>query len=472
MAYKTGFFLKEFRQAYTEHRVSLRRMILFGAFLGLISFAAHFLLQTVYKSVLTESLPELMLPSYFSVLFVYTFIAYVFFIVYFLTFYKYLTFSEIRDNSWYLLVKMGYRPITMILTKFAVRILSVFITYSIGYGIAILLTVLLKYPFVPEYFLPVYISGLFDILIIVIITMTSSLFIKLYDSARIVILSSVFILFALKIITGYYAVTSDRSLMRNVFHLFSVKHSVYFLFFALFIVACTVVCIIRAKSISRYYYVPADRYPQFAVQDYKTNIMKIPVCKEQSAASKRINIIVITVLIVVISISVILNLLVLLVTVMSPEKEVNLFGYTPYVFQSDSMEPAISMNDLIFFKAVDDEYLPTAGDVVIFRSDKEVFIERIFSVNDTVLTVNIDHYPDLMQEDALKRDILRDDIYGVYAGRNRWLGALILFANSFFGRLLLLLIPAILLFFYKPIIAFFNTFSKTEAALSGKPPKS
>jgi signal peptidase I len=471
MAYKTGFFLKEFRQAYTEYRVSLRRMILFGAFLGLVSFAAHFLLQTVYQSVLTESLPELMLPSYFSVLFVYTLIAYVFFIVYFLTFYKYLTFSEIRDNSWYLLVKMGYKPISMILTKFAVRIISVIITYSVGYVVAILLTVILRYPFVPEYFLPVYISGLYDILIIVIITMTSSLFIKLYDSARIVIISAVFVLFALKIVTGYYAVVSNRSLMRSVGNLVSVKHSVYFLFFALFIVACTVVCIFRAKSIAMYYNVPSDRYPQFAVQDYKTNAMKIPAFKEQSVASKRINLIVLSVLIIIISISVLINLLVLVVSAMSPEKEVNIFGYIPYVFQSDSMEPAIAMNDLVFFEKVDSAYLPEVGDTVIFKSANEVFIERIITVNGSELIVNIDHYPELMKEDVMKREIIQDDIYGVYAGRNRWLGALILFANSFFGRLLLLLIPAILIFFYKPIVSFFRTFSKTEMVLSGKPPR-
>lgn len=469
MAYKTGFFLKEFRQAYTEHRVSLRRMLLFGAFLGLMSFASHFLLQTVYKSVLTESLPELMLPSYFSVLFVYTIIAYVFFIVYFLTFYKYLTFSEIRDNSWYLLVKMGYKPITMILTKFAVRILSVLITYSVGYIFAILLTVILKYPFVPEYFLPVYISGLYDILIIVVITMTSSLFIKLYDSARIVILSSVIVLFLLKIITGYYSVVSDRALMRSVGNLVSVKHSIYFLFFALFIVACTAVCIIRAKNISRYYYVPSDRYPQFAVQDYKTHAMKIPARKEQSATSKRINIIVISVLIVVISVSVLINLLVLVVSAMSPEKEVNFLGYMPYVFQSDSMEPAIAVNDLVFFKQVDSTYLPKPGEVVIFRDATEVYIERVTSVSGSDVVVNIDNYPELMQDDAMKRDVIKDNIYGVYAGRNRWLGALILFANSFFGRLLLLLIPAILIFFYKPIVSFFRTFSKTETVLTGKP---
>lgn len=268
MEIKSGFFFKEFRQAYSEYKISLSRMVLFGAFLGLISFSFHFLLQTVYDSVLTESVPELMLPSYFSVLFAYINIAYIFFLVYFLVFYKYLTFSEIRDNSWYLLVKMGYDPLKMILIKFSVRALSVLITFSVGFGISVLLTVFLKYPFVPDYFLPLFISGFFDILIIVMVTMTSSLFIALFDSARLVIVASAVILFFIKIFSGYYSVVSNRTLMRDPMNLISVNRSAYFLIFFIFILSCLAICIYRARFLSQYYHTDKDRYDEFALQDY------------------------------------------------------------------------------------------------------------------------------------------------------------------------------------------------------------
>lgn len=463
MVYRTTFFHKEFRQAYSEYRVSLNRMFMYGAFLGLVSFGFHFLLQTVYESVLTESLPELMLPSYFSVIFAYTNIAYVFFMVYVLTFYKYLTFSEIRDNSWYLLVKMGYSPIRMILTKLYVRMLSVFITYTVGFATAILLTVFLKYPFVIEYFFPVYISGLFDILIIVMITMTSSLFIRLFDNARIVIVASAFVMFSLKIFTGYYSIVSNRTMMRDPFNLIRADKSIYFLLFAVFILSCFAICIQRARFIAQYYNITSNQYSGFAIQDYKTNEIKTPVVAVPSSkTARRINRIAISVLIFIISCSVLINVAVLAVSAMSPDKEVSFMGVVPYVFQSDSMKPTIQKNDLVFFETTTDPQTLVVGDIVLFRESNEIYIERIVSVNGSVLTVDIDYYPDLTRENALKKEISDDLVYGTYSGGNRWLGAMILFANSFFGRMILLLIPAILVFFYKPITRFFGIFSKSE----------
>ena len=470
MEIKSGFFFKEFRQAYSEYKISLSRMVLFGAFLGLISFSFHFLLQTVYDSVLTKSVPELMLPSYFSVLFAYINIAYIFFLIYFLVFYKYLTFSEIRDNSWYLLVKMGYDPLKMILIKFSVRALSVLITFSVGFGISVLLTVFLKYPFVPDYFLPLFISGFFDILIIVMVTMTSSLFIALFDSARLVIVASAVILFFIKIFSGYYSVVSNRTLMRDPMNLISVNRSAYFLIFFIFILSCLAICIYRARFLSQYYHTNKDRYDEFALQDYKTDAIKEPVSRSAPRISRKINAAVMIVLTVLVSISIVINLFILFIGAMSPDREFDVMGHIPYIYRSSLMRPSIEKNDLVFFRRVDPisgdpNYVPEVDTIVLFRHNNAPHIQRILEVNeDGTLLVDIDYYPPLSQEDALRMRIEKEQIYGQYSGRSRWLGAIVLFANSFFGRLLLLLIPAILIFFYKPIIRFFGLFSKAEKA--------
>ena len=70
--------------------------------------------------------------------------------------------------------------------------------------------------------------------------------------------------------------------------------------------------------------------------------------------------------------------------------------------------------------------------------------------------VDVENYTDVRQVGTFREIIKREDIYGIYAGRSRWLGAIILFANTVFGRLLLLLIPSFLIFFYKPINKFFR----------------
>jgi signal peptidase I len=278
-----------------------------------------------------------------------------------------------------------------------------------------------------------------------------------------VIVASAFIMFSLKILTGYYSIVSNRTMMRDPFNLIRADKSIYFLFFAVFILSCFAICIQRARYIAQYYNITSNQYSEFAIQDYKTNEIKPPVVAESSSkTARRINRIAVSVLIVIISFSVLINVAVLAVSAMSPGKEVSFMGVVPYVFQSDSMKPAIQKNDLVFFETASDQQTYVVGDIVIFRETNEVFIERIVSVNGSVLTVDIDYYPDLARDDALKKEISEDLVYGKYSGRNRWLGAVILFANSFFGRMILLLIPAILLFFYKPITKFFGVFSKSK----------
>jgi len=461
MIYKTSYFRKEFRQAYSEYRISINRLFAYGVFLGLLTFSVHFLLQTLYESVLTQSIPEIMLPSYFSVAFTYNIISYVFFLIYFLVFYDYLTFSEIRDNSWYLLVKMYFSSVKMIFTKLAVRLISVAITFSVGFLTAMLLTTFLKYPFIPEYFLPLYLSGLFDIMIIVLVTMALSLYFKYFESARIVIVCTAIAIYLLKISTGYYAVVSNRGLMRNVMNLFDLHRSVYQIIFGFFCIVCILVCYFRAKHAAKYYTVDERDEEGLAIQDYRTHAMKLSKKKSDSKLNRVIIFAVNALLLIIIAGFILLNGTILLVSSLSPEKEADFMGYIPYVFQSSTMEPGIDKNDLIYIRKIDADTPINVQDIVIYKVNKIVYIEQIIAAEDTTYTVDITYYPPTSEKDALKMEVQREDIYGIYAGKLRWIGALVLFANTIFGRLLFLLVPAILLFFYKPIVNFFVKSTKT-----------
>lgn len=83
-----------------------------------------------------------------------------------------------------------------------------------------------------------------------------------------------------------------------------------------------------------------------------------------------------------------------------------------------------------------------------------VYVERVIARSGNQITVDIDYYPPSAQKDSMKQEIDRGLIYGVFIGRSRWLGALILFANSVFGRITFLLIPVLVLYFYKQIKSF------------------
>ena len=454
MIYKNNYFRKEFRQAYTEYKISISRLFTYGMFLGIFSFAVHFLLQTVYESILTEKMPEIMLPSYFSVASAYNIISYVFFLFYFLYFYDYLTFSEIRNNSWYLLIKMKYSPVKMIFTKLSVRLLSILLTYSVGFMTAMLLTSFLKYAFVPAYFFPLYVSGLFDIVIIALIAMAMSLYIKVFANARIVILCSALAIYFLKIATGYYAVVSDRALMRDIGSLFDVRRSVYQIIFGLFCVASILICNFKAQKIARYYSVTEDQREDIAVQDYRTHKILVSQQKKDTKLYHVINNTANVLLMIIISVFILINAAVLMVSAFLPDKNADFLGYVPYVFQSGTMSPEIQKNDLILVRKIDAIAPLKVGDIVICTLDKQVRIEKIVSVKGDAYTLDITAYPPASEKDVLKITVQRNDIYGIYAERFRWVGAAILFANTIFGRLIFLLIPVILLFFFKPIVHF------------------
>lgn len=461
MVYKNSYFRKELRQAYTEYSISINRLFTYGVFLGLLSFSVHFLLQTVYESVLTERIPEIMLPSYFSVASAYNIISYIFFLIYFLYFYDYLTFSEIQDNSWYLLIKMKFSPVKMIFSKLSVRMISITLTYSVGFLTAMLLTTFLKYPFIPSYFLPLFLSGIFDIMIIALITMALSLYFRVFENARIVILCSALVIYLLKIATGYYAVVSNRSLMRNVGNLFDVHRSVYQIIFGFFCVVCVLVCYFRARKVARYYSVDYVNMEEIAFQDYRTHKILIPKQRRDNKLFRIFNVLVNGVIMLVIVSFILLNAAVLIVSAFSPEKETDFMGYMPYIFQSSTMEPDIQKNDLILIKKIDAQTPVQVMDIVISKVNETVYIEKIISVNDGIYTQDITNYPPTSKKDIMKMNVQREDIYGIYAARYRWLGALVLFANTIFGRLIFLIIPAILLFFYKPIVNFFVRTTKT-----------
>ena len=77
--------------AYTEQGITAKKILQFSVFLALLTFAIHFMLQTVTRSVLSDALPEYMMQSYFSVLLLYLVLSFAFFVIYFVVYYDYLT---------------------------------------------------------------------------------------------------------------------------------------------------------------------------------------------------------------------------------------------------------------------------------------------------------------------------------------------------------------------------------------------
>ena len=470
MIYRNNYFNKELRQSYNENSISRKKELGFAIFLGLISFALHFMLQTVTKSVLSDVVPEFMQPSYFSAVYIYINVAFIFNVIYFVYFYEYLSFVEIRRNRWYMLVKMGYKPSSMIFSKLVARSVSVIFIYTVGFLFTLFLTVFLKYDFVYEYLPALYVTGLIDLTLLVTVSMTSSLFIKEKAAARNVIIFSAVIIVIFKISSGYYDIVSNRVLMQNIYNLFNFKESLYLPFSITVILTCIIICFFQADTISKYYNLPYYE-PDFGMPEGCTVVLQSPKTGKTNALKSRkykalvklLNIITSTALICVVLSILAFNIFVVIISAATPGKEVTVMGVIPYVFKSDTMSPDIMLNDLAYFQKTDDGSPIEKGKIVLFKENRTVYVEKIVSIKENRYTVDINQYPPLAEKKSMKKTIYRDEIYGIYSGRNRWLGALILFANTVIGRFTFLMIPTVLLFFYKPITDFLKRLSNNHA---------
>lgn len=460
MIYRNSYFKKELRQAYTENKMGTNRKFAFALFLGLISFALFFLLQTLQESVLSDVAPEIMQPSFFSTLYIYIHMAFFLNTTYFIIYYDYLFFSEIRKNSWYLLVQMRYNPVEMIFSKFFALAYSVVWTYTVGFIFMVLLTVFLKYNFILAYMPALYLAGLIDLILISISGMTVSLYARTIVNARYLTLFSAVFILALKIISGYYTVLSNRVTMQSLYNLFDITRSWFLPVAAAILVASGLSCVIRARNVAKYYNLPGNDLPvpegvKIAYMDSGTGKWKPARGSEKrKKSSKAFNTAITVCLVAFICVALAFNILIILINASTPGSEVTIRGMIPFVFKSNTMEPAIMLNDLAYFQKIDNQYEVGVGQIIIFKENNVIYVERVIGKNGDELKADIDNYPPMSQTGAMLKTVPREAVIGVFSGRSRWLGALILFANTVFGRLLFLLVPTILLFYYRKILHF------------------
>lgn len=466
MIYKNSYFTKELRQAYTENKAGTNRKVTFALFLGLISFALYFLLQTVQESVLADVVPEIMQPSFFSTLYIYIHMAFFLNIVYFMVYYDYLFFSEIRKNSWYLLVQLRYNPVMMIFSKLFALLASIVMIYTIGFVLMLLLTFFLKYSFILAYMPSLYFAGLTDLILLSIFTMIISLYAQNIINARYMMLASGLFIILLKVLLGYYKVLSNRVVMQNIGNLFDLSRSWFLPAAALLILAAGLISVFRARNVAKYYNLPGNDLSvlaeeRIAYRDAKTKKWKLEGSSDKSQGQNKLVDQIITVsLMVFISLALLFNIFIILINASTPGSEVTIRGIIPFVFKSDTMEPDIMLNDLAYFRKVDSQYEIDVGQIIIFKQNNVIYVERVMEKSQGQLKADIDNYPPLAQTGAMLKTLAREDVIGVYSGRNRWLGALILFANTIFGRLLFLLVPAVLLFYYRQIIHLYQKRNK------------
>lgn len=455
MIYNSGYFNKELKEAFIDRTLSYKKILTYGLFIGLLSFAFHFFLQTLADTVLTTTFPALMSPSYFSTIYLYTKIAFYFIAVYLITYYNYLTFFEIKQNRWYILVKMGYNPHKMIFAKYFARTFFILGVYTIGFLTILFLTTFLKYQFLIFYIFPLFLSGLIQILFLLILCLTVSLVLKEQKNIRPFIIIALFVLPLLQVFTGFYDLESNRILMRDVFQLLFSPYIVIMFFSILLLLLYSTK---KANHISNYYHNKNNHFNHpIIMKDFKTHEFQPYKKTKVYVPEKFFQKLIIGFFSLTLILSFAMNLFILLMSSTSSGNYFSISGKIPMMFNSSTMNPIIQKNDLAFFEKVDIQYPLNVGDIILFEKDKVIFIESIVQIEGEVIKVDILSYPSNSEPNSMIKYVNRDEIIGKYASNNRWLGVLIVFSNSLIGRIIMIILPAIILFFHKEIAKkFFN----------------
>lgn len=482
MIYRYNSFTKEVRFSFTDRKTGQRRFPFIGALAAFLTLATHFILQTMTDTILLETFPEFMMRTYFSLLFTYYVISSIVLILHYALNYRDLTFAELTNNRWYLQAKMGYNPSTLVFNKILARFVTVFFNWSFGYILTLTFGLFLKYTFIPTYTLTLYVQGLVDAINFIVIVLTMSLVKRKYDYAGQWVGGIGALYWLIKLLDGRYSVISNPFYMRNLNRYFTFFEAADDYILGFLLLTCLIFIVFGARM-STYYFRHSSGILNVVPERYKIGYVQSPEGsrRQRKRESKRVldtiqrderlfniiayekehervermakmtNRILTFVTSAMIAVMLLFNIIVLILSAAQGSVEVSISGTIPYIFHSSTMEPAIHNNDLAYFQQIDVQEPLKVGDIVILTDAHEIFIERITEINGDYYTVDIDNYPELAKEDAMLKTVERSQIYGRFSGRNRWLGALIHFANTIMGRILFLLIPSILLFYHDKI---------------------
>ena len=476
MIYRTKFFREELSYGYFERKKNIGALVALGIFFGMLTFSIYFIFQTLTQSVLSDEASFLVEQSYHTTAMLYLAVSYIGLWVYITLRFQLVTFSEVYENTWYSLVHLGYRISTLVFGKLFAQLFGMLVINTAGFFTTLLMSSFLKFPLIPGYLVSLFIVSTFNCASLLVVAMAASLIVREISNARSLFSVGTFLLFALQIILGFFTLVTNRENIQHVSALFT--QSVYLYVDIALMVVCVVVCILKGSHIARLYNAPElAELPPLGREPGTRLVVRteatapaIQRSAQQLSASyqpKKSGNLLSSIMSFLVTVGILamfaIDVVMLAFSYASPEKETSIMGYIPYIFQSSTMEPEVNYNDIAFFEVVDQYVMLNADDIVLYKDSTQIVqVRRIISkfkddtTGEKMLEVDIDYYPEGSQKGILHGYVEEDAVYGRLVGVNRWLGVVVLLANSMIGRILFMLLPIILLFFSKQINDFFK----------------
>ncbi|HOG02100.1 MAG TPA: hypothetical protein PKW41_12100 [Clostridia bacterium] len=487
MIYRVGSIDKELNYGSNRQRNHFSVLLGIGVFEGMLSFSIFFILQTLKRSVLSDQAAYFVQESYHTTLLLFILISNVVMAFYNLARFKAVSFAEVYANIWYAPLHLGYSVRRLVYSKIFVQLASQYVITLSGFLTTLAISTVMKFPFISDYILSMLFIALLNTTTLLLIAMACSLVFPDISNARTMTGLLALALMPVRSFTGFFALMADRTRLADFSNFFT--QNIYVYIALAIILGALFICIYMGSLEGRRY------HPSFAEDSgppelpegaslvvstgSKEKFMR-DACRDLARVYKPrkvnglLSFFVMTLLAAVVTFMLLVDAMLLAFSYASPERGTAILGFVPYVFQSSTMEPTIKYNDITFFERVDQYVGIETGDIVLYKDSVfAVQVRRVFDVypdpatGETMLEVDIDYYPEGSAQGLLHGNVPKSSVYGRYVGGNRWLGVIVLFANTILGRILFMLVPTVLIFFNSRISDALKKKERVAAAISG-----
>lgn len=436
MIYERSYWKNELKLSYVEQTKSNRYLLTLPLLLAIATVSLHRLVMLLNGSTLALKLDFLLRASTYSVFALYRILACVFFAVWFVVNYGTVTFSEVSTNRWYLLRKMHKSAGVIVAVNVVGTIGIILFEYTLGFFASWLFSGVLGYSTHLASILPMYISGVWQLLIITTFMMFISLIFPRKKDAATLTAIGAFLVVLIGYNGKYYRLIHSVPTMSDVRYI--LQSPVFILgivAFVGFLLASIVIAYVRSGI-----YTPCGVKNVDMLMNYKTrSLRKMPtVATIPDIVYKVLRIVLIVCLFAMFSVSILL----LTFSSQTSNHEFSVFGYIPYTVETDLLKGYVEPYDFTLFKQYKSDKLKE-GDIVLY-SDKGAsdiaIVKAVDSETVTVGTANPALDPD--------HTISRFDISGLMVIQSGFIGGLIILVRSNIGTVLFIGVPLLLICFY------------------------
>lgn len=139
-----------------------------------------------------------------------------------------------------------------------------------------------------------------------------------------------------------------------------------------------------------------------------------------------------------------INIIILIDSVIHPNEIPSFFGWKPFIVLSETMENEIFSGDIAVVKEVDSKLLK-AGDIIAYKEDQIVILQRIEEVTTEEGKIKYKTKSDNASEEQYSNYVLEDQIEGIFKFRISRFGNFAVWIQTPLGMIIAISIPFLIL---------------------------